>query len=52
MDRAITMIDVLRRLEAEVGSEAFEIYEWYCKTYNVSGTDEAPATVRWEVFGI
>lgn len=46
-----TMIDVLRQLEKEVGSEAFEIYEWYCRTYNVSGTDEAPASVRREVFG-
>lgn len=47
----VTMIDVLRQLEKEVGNEAFEIFEWYCKTYYVTGSDEAPASVRYEVFG-
>lgn len=51
----ITMQDVLHQLEIEFWdniAEAFDIFEWYCKTYNVSVGDAAPATVRREVFGI
>ena len=45
------MLDTLRQLEKELSfDKATEIYEWYCKTYQVSGTDEAPAAVRYEVF--
>ena len=52
---AITMQDVLHQLEIEFWdnlSEAFSIFEWYCQTYHVSVGDEAPATIRHEVFGI
>lgn len=28
------------------------IFAWYCKVYNVTITDTAPATVAREVFGI
>ena len=27
------------------------IFEWYCKTYNVTIADDAPDTVRREVLG-
>lgn len=46
-----TMQDVLHQLEKEMGSEAFSIFEWYCKTYSVDPSDEAPSSVRYEVFG-
>lgn len=39
-------------LVAELGyKEGKSIFEWYCKTYNVTINDEAPATVRREVLG-
>lgn len=48
----VTMLDVLRQLEIECGKEAFSIFEWYCQTYRVTIEDNAPATIRREVFGI
>lgn len=39
-------------LVAELGyKEGKTMFEWYCKTYNVTINDEAPATVRREVLG-
>lgn len=39
-------------LVAENGyKEGKSIFEWYCKTYNVTIADDAPETVRREVLG-
>ena len=47
-----TMFDILKAIEKELCySESFPIYEWYCQTHIVSGTDIAPESVVNEVFG-
>lgn len=49
----ITMRHILKALTREMGeTEGKDIFEWYCRSYNVSVADAAPATVRWEVLGI
>jgi hypothetical protein len=51
--REITMYEVLKQLEKELGvKEGMEVFEWYCKTYNVTVGDVAPDTIKYEVFGI
>lgn len=46
------MRKVLNALVRELGqTEGRAIFEWYCKTYNVTVADEAPASVVCEVFG-
>lgn len=40
-------------LVAELGyEEGKSIFEWYCKTYNVTIMDPAPDSVKREVLGI
>ena len=29
-----------------------DVFEWYCRTYNVTIADDAPASVRHEVLGL
>ena len=49
----ITMRHILKALTREMGeTEGKDIFEWYCRTYDVTVADAAPATVRWEVLGI
>lgn len=49
----ITMRHILKALVREMGeTEGKDIFEWYCRTYDVTVADAAPATVRWEVLGI
>ena len=46
------MRKIFNALVKELGpEEGRSIFEWYCATYNVTITDEAPATVRYEVLG-
>lgn len=46
------MRKIFKALVAELGeNEGRSIFEWYCQTYNVTITDEAPASVRYEVLG-
>lgn len=43
---------ILNFLVRELGeAEGRAVFEWYCQTYGVTITDEAPATVRREVLG-
>ena len=47
------MRKVFNALVRELGYiEGKSIFEWYCQTYNVTIEDEAPVTVKHEVFGI
>lgn len=47
----ITMRHVLHALVKECGEEeGKEVFEWYCKTYNVNVHNKAPQTVINEVF--
>ena len=49
----ITMRHILKALVREMGeTEGKDIFEWYCRNYNVSVADAAPATIRWEVLGM
>lgn len=49
----ITMRHILASLTKELGKkEGKEIFEWYCKTYNVNIADYAPSTIVREVFGL
>lgn len=49
----ITMRHILKALTREMGeTEGKDIFEWYCRTYDVTVADAAPATVRREVLGI
>ena len=44
-----TIFNVLVR---EMGEEqGREVFEWYCKVYNVTIADDAPASVAREVLG-
>lgn len=46
------MRTILNALVAELGdAEGKAVFEWYCTVYNVTITDDAPATVRREVLG-
>lgn len=46
------MRTVFSALCKELGpTEGAQVFEWYCKTYNVTIADEAPATVKYEVLG-
>lgn len=48
-----TMRDVLKALVLEMGEqEGKEIFEWYCKTYNLAVYDKAPSVILHEVFGL
>lgn len=44
-----TIFDVLVCTEGYLEGKA--IFEWYCKTYDVTITDKAPASVAREVLG-
>ena len=50
----ITMREVFNQLVRECGEqEGKDIFEWYLQAYNLhSIADEAPATIKYEVFGI
>lgn len=49
----ITMRNILAALVKEMGeNEGKGIFEWYCRAYNVTVADLAPASVTREVFGI
>lgn len=51
MDKKVTMRNVFNSLIKELGyDEGKEVFEWYCKNYNVSIEDEAPATIVREVY--
>lgn len=44
---------VFNQLCKELGeNEGRKVFEWYCKTYNVTIADEAPASVKREVLGL
>lgn len=46
------MRKVFNALVKELGETAGKAtFEWYCRTYNVTIEDAAPATVEREVFG-
>lgn len=46
------MRTIFNALVKELGyEEGKSIFEWYCNTYNVTITDNAPASVRYEVLG-
>lgn len=46
------MRTIFNTLTKELGeTEGKQVFEWYCKTYNVTITDDAPASVRREVLG-
>ena len=46
------MRTIYNALVKELGyEEGKSIFEWYCKTYDVTIVDEAPASVRREVLG-
>ena len=47
------MRTVFNALVRELGyEEGTSIFEWYCRTYKVTISDDAPATVKREVFGV
>lgn len=47
------MRTIFNALVRELGeTEGRDVFEWYCKTYNVTIADDAPATVKREVLGI
>lgn len=47
------MRTIFNALVRELGfNEGRDVFEWYCKTYNVTIADEAPDTVKREVLGI
>ena len=49
----VTMRTIFAALIKELGyAEGTDIFEWYCRTYNVTIADDAPASVRHEVLGI
>ena len=51
--KTITMRTILNALVKELGiNEGKSIFEWYCKTYRVNITDNAPASVAHEVLGL
>lgn len=46
------MRTIFNALVKEMGyNEGKSIFEWYCRTYNVTIVDAAPATIRREVLG-
>ena len=46
------MRTIFNALVKELGQEeGRSIFEWYCATYHVTITDEAPASVKHEVLG-
>ena len=43
---------IFNALIKELGeAEGRSIFEWYCQTYKVTIADEAPASIKHEVFG-
>lgn len=53
MNREISMRSVFAQLIRELGeSEGRDVFEWYCRSYHVTIADEAPATIKREVFGL
>lgn len=49
----ITMRHILAALTKELGNEeGKEVFEWYCKIYNVNVADYVPSTLVREVFGL
>lgn len=51
--KSISMRIIFSALVNELGStEGRSVFEWYCQTYNVTITDEAPSRVAFEVLGI
>ena len=51
MNAKITMRSVFNSLIKELGYEkGKQMFEWYCKTYNVAIEDEAPSTIIREVY--
>ena len=53
MVKSVSMRAIFAALVRECGpTEGANIFEWYCKTYGVTITDPAPATVAHEVLGL
>ena len=51
MKTKVTMRSVFNSLIKELGyEEGKEVFEWYCKAYNVVIEDEAPSTIVREVY--
>ena len=49
----ITMRHILAALVHECGEiDGRGVFEWYCKTYGVTASDLAPASVAREVLGL
>lgn len=47
------MRTVFAALVNELGfNEGHEVFEWYCYVYKVTITDDAPAAIVREVFGV
>ena len=48
-----TMLDALRALVSELGqNEGFSVFEWYCYLYRVDVSDDCPAAIAHEIWGI
>jgi hypothetical protein len=44
---------IFNALVNELGYEyGSDVFAWYCRTYNVTIEDEAPAAVNYQVLGI
>lgn len=51
--KTITMRAIFSALVRECGpTEGASIFEWYCRTYGVTITDNAPDSVKREVLGL
>lgn len=47
------MRSVFAQLIRELGeSEGRDVFEWYCRCYHVTIADNAPDTIKREVFGL
>lgn len=51
--KTVSMRTIFAALTNELGAtEGKSIFEWYCKTYNVTIADNAPERVAAEVLGL
>ena len=51
--KRVSMRTIFAALIRELGeNEGKDIFEWYCRNYNVTIIDTAPSVVAWEVLGI
>lgn len=49
----VSMRTIFAALTKELGqSDGTSVFEWYCKTYNLTIADEANETIKREVLGL